>query len=82
MWGLHVEVVDVCLGFYACEFFEQAHGFELVVRLEVIELAFDGGDEEANDEITVAGLFEYLLSEGLYELAVGGLCVEFSVVLV
>ena len=61
------------LAFTPANFFEQAHGFELVAGLEVGELAFDGGDEEANDEITVAGLFEYLLPEGLYELSVGGL---------
>ena len=38
---------------------------------------FHRGDEEVDDKITAVCLFEYLLSEGLYELSVGGLlCCE------
>ena len=43
---MRVQAVYECLGFHAHELFEQTGGFELVAGLEVIEFAFDGGDEE------------------------------------
>ena len=59
----------VCLGFYACELFEQAHGFELVAGLEVGELALTAEMRKSMMRSPPAGLFEFFC---LKTLRVGG----------